>query len=184
MVQRSCQCIARASWKATQRLSDGGLPIRPLHEPVYHLLEQGGSAWEQPTPTTHTQLPGAGLTSCITPSPDMTTSASQRPSSSACTSSLAWFRRSVGDTEDYGVGAGYGCSLHPIGEALTSEHECEGDIGLGQEGLYIASEEFQGFALAPAWVEQHQYSAGPWEQALEATGCKNKPEKAMSPTGH
>lgn len=47
----------------------------------------------------------------------------------------------------------------------------------------MASEELQGLALAPTRVEQHQYAAGSWEQALGATGCKNKPQKAMSPTG-
>lgn len=55
------------------------------------------SAGEHPAPAPHIPAPGAGLTSCITPSPDMTTSASQRPSSSDCTSSRAWFCRSVGE---------------------------------------------------------------------------------------
>ena len=96
MVHRSGQCIARAGWEAAQGLLDGGLPVRPLHEPVHHLLEH---RWPQPgkhpTPTTQAQPPGAGLTSCINPSPDMTTSASQRLRSSARTSSRAWFRRSA-----------------------------------------------------------------------------------------
>lgn len=34
----------------------------------------------------------------------------------------------------------------------------------------MASEELQGLALAPTRVEQHQYAAGSWEQALGATG--------------
>lgn len=164
MVHRSGQCIARAGWEATQGLLDGGLPVRPLHEPVHHLLER---RWPQPgkhpTPTTQAQPPGAGLTSCINPSPDMTTSASQRLRSSARTSSRAWFRRSAERPArlsrrglGWGVGGGgvpvWGCSLHPRGETLTSERQREGDIGLGQQGLHVAPEELQGFALAPARI--------------------------------
>lgn len=72
-----------------------------------------------------------------------------------------------------------GCSLHPLGEALTREYEREGDISLGQEGLHVAPEELQGLALAPTRVEQHQHAAGPWEQAPGTTGCKNKPTKVQ-----
>lgn len=96
MVQRSCQGVAGASREATQGLPDGSLPVGPLHEPVHHLLEHGWpQPGEHPAPPTHTQSLGAGLTSYISPSPDMTTRASQRPSSNPCTSSRAWFRRSV-----------------------------------------------------------------------------------------
>jgi len=38
------------------------------------------------------------------------------------------------------------------GKKLTSEHQREGDVGLGQQRLYVAPEELQGFALAPARI--------------------------------
>lgn len=72
----------------------------------------------------------------------------------------------------------------PLEKALTSEHEPVGDISLGQQGLHVAPEELQGLALAATRIEQHQHAAGPWEQVPGATGCKNKPEKAASSTGH
>ena len=47
---------------------------------------------------------------------------------------------------------GWDCSLPPLGEALTSEHQREGDAGLGQQGLHVAPEELQRLALASARV--------------------------------
>lgn len=56
-------------------------------------------------------------------------------------------------------------------EALTSERQFEGDFGLGQQGLHMAPEELQGFALAPARVQKHQHAAGPWEPVRGSARC-------------
>ena len=89
----------------------------------------------------------------------MTTSASQRLRSSARTSSRAWFRRSVQRARGYPGGRlegrvpWLGMLPAPVpGETLTSEHQREGDVGLGQQRLHVAPEELQGFALAPARI--------------------------------
>lgn len=47
---------------------------------------------------------------------------------------------------------GRGCALHPLGEALTGEHQREGNVGLDQQGLHVAPEELQALAFAPARI--------------------------------